>query len=35
MSNFLENVIIALFSGSTGMFITCLLVMASRDDYRG
>lgn len=35
MSNFLENVVIALFSGCTGMFITCLLVMASRDDYRG
>ena len=35
MSNFLENVVIALFSGCTGMLITCLLAMASRDDYRG
>ena len=35
MSNLLENIIIALFSGCIGMLTTCLLVMASKDDYHG
>lgn len=35
MSNFIENIMIAIVSGSLGMMIMCMLIMASKDKYNG